>query len=159
MTPQDNTATVENHELSTFELGAVNQIMITPFQAFEIVVGRRLVNPRAEMVEFVDHAPARALQEFILLCRESAEVPVNNQWVEQAKITLQVRIGEDNIAASNAIIKQLTTGKMPKWSWILHTCSCNSFTRFHISSRATFQNPQRNDRPINNIRERRFLVL
>jgi hypothetical protein len=83
--------------------------MITPHQAFEIIVGRRLVNPTVEMLEFIQHAPARSLQEFILLSRNAGtEAAFNMDWVRQAEISILLRIGEDNIAAANTIVKQLT---------------------------------------------------
>ena len=65
---------------------------------------------KVAMLEFIQHAPARELQEFILLGRDYFGISgaFNREWLDQAKISLQVRIGEDATVSANKIIQQVT---------------------------------------------------
>ncbi len=81
-----------------------------PFNtAYEMCCGTKPLD-KVAMLEFIQHAKARELQEFILLGRDKFGVggAFNRDWLEQAEISMHVRIGEDNIAAANTITKQLT---------------------------------------------------
>ena len=83
--------------------------MIPFYTAYEMCCGKKPFD-KVAMLEFIQHAKARDLQEFILLGRDQfgVEGAFNRHWLEQAEISMHVRIGEDNIAAANTITKQLT---------------------------------------------------
>ena len=83
--------------------------MIPFYTAYEMCCGTRPFD-KVQMLEFIQHAPARELQEFILLGRDNfgTSGAFNREWLEQAKISLQVRIGEDAMASANKIIQQVT---------------------------------------------------
>ena len=83
--------------------------MIPFYTAYEMCCGTRSFD-KVQMLDFIQHAPARELQEFILLGRDNfgTSGAFNREWLEQAKISLQVRIGEDATASANKIIQQVT---------------------------------------------------
>jgi hypothetical protein len=82
--------------------------MITASTAYRMCIGEQPFD-KPQMLEFVQHAPARELQEFYLLGRDKFGIAgaFNRDWLEQAVVSMHVRIGEDNIAAANGIVKQL----------------------------------------------------
>jgi hypothetical protein len=79
------------------------------YTAYEMCCGTKPLD-KVAMIEFIQHAKARELQEFILLGKDKFGIAgaFNREWLEQAEISMHVRIGEENIAAANTITKQLT---------------------------------------------------
>ena len=83
--------------------------MITASIAYQMCVGEKQLD-KLQMIEFIQHARARELQEFYLLGIDKFGIAgaFNREWLEQAVVSMHVRIGEDTIATANGIIKQLT---------------------------------------------------
>ena len=86
--------------------------MITPYEPDQICRGNgKPKTDRANMIEFIQNAPARSLQEFILLGRDyfGVEGAFSREWLEQAKVSLQVRIGEDAMVAAREFTSHTET--------------------------------------------------
>lgn len=82
---------------------------ISPYTAYQMCC-RHEPFDKVKMLGFIQHAPARELQEFILLGRDKFGTAgaFNREWLEQAVISMHVRIGEDNVKAANTITSELT---------------------------------------------------
>jgi hypothetical protein len=83
--------------------------MIPFYTAYEMCCGTKPFD-KVQMLEFIQHAPARELEEFIVLGRDNfgTSGAFNREWLELAKTSLAVRIGEDAMASANKIVQQVT---------------------------------------------------